>query len=485
MTAIILATFNARYQHPALGLRYLQANLGAARADANLLEFDLQTPPLDAAEQILARQPRIVGLGVYIWNVRLIAELLAILRRVRPELLLVVGGPEMGSAAETQPLAAAADYVLCGEADLALGDLCRKLLADSRPSERIIRVPPPDLAQLELPYELYTDKDLQHRLVYVEASRGCPFGCEYCLSSSNPGVRRFPLKTILPAFDRLLARGARRFKFVDRTFNLDLDFGRAILEFWYARQRPGLEVHFELVPDRLTDDWLALLGRAPPGLLRLEVGVQTFDAAVAARVGRRQDPDRVTAALRALRTQTPARLHADLIAGLPGETLAGLAAGFDRLVRLQPHEIQVGLLKHLRGTALGRHDEEWGMVYTPQPPYELLHNRLLDFVTLQGVRRFARFWESLYNSGHFLETLPRLWAEAGASPFAEFSRLSDWLWARWGRCHALPLVTLTEGLFLYLTEVRGLDKKELASVLLRDYTRDARREIPGFLRPDR
>ena len=142
----------------------------------------------------------------------------------------------------------------------------------SRPAERIIRAPPPDLARLELPYELYTDQDLQHRLVYVEAARGCPLGCEYCLSSIEPGVRRFPLETILPAFERLLARGARRFKFVDRTFNLDLDFGRALLEFWYARQRPGLEVHFEIVPQLLTDDWLALLGRAPPGLLRLEVG---------------------------------------------------------------------------------------------------------------------------------------------------------------------------------------------------------------------
>ena len=485
MPAIILATFNARYQHPALGLRYLQANLGAARADADVLEFDLQTAPLDAAEQILARQPRIVGLGAYIWNVRLVADVLAILRRVRPDLVLVLGGPEISYETESHPLAETADYVLCGEADLALGGLCRELLADGRPAERIIRAPPPDLARLELPYELYTDQDLQHRLVYVEAARGCPLGCEYCLSSIEPGVRRFPLETILPAFERLLARGARRFKFVDRTFNLDLDFGRALLEFWYARQRPGLEVHFEIVPQLLTDDWLALLGRAPPGLLRLEVGVQTFDAAVAARVSRRQEPERVADALRGLRTQTTARIHADLIAGLPGETLAGFAAGFDRLVRLQPHEIQVGLLKRLPGTALGRHDAEWGMVYNPQPLYELLQNNLLDFAALQRLRRLARFWESLYNSGHFLETLPMLWADASASPFAEFDRLSAWLWARLGRCHAIPLVVLTEGLFRYLTEVKGLDKKELAGVLLRDYTRGARREIPGFLKPDR
>ena len=484
MTPVILATFNARYQHPALGLRYLQANLGAARAAAELLEFDLQMPPLDAAEQILARQPRIVGLGVYIWNVQLIAELLAILRRVCPGLVVVLGGPELDGAAEAHPLVAAADYVLCGEADLALGSLCRELLAGRRPAERIMRVPPPNPAQVELPYELYTDQDLQHRLVYVEAARGCPFGCEYCRSSTAPGVRRFPLETILPAFERLLARGARRFKFVDRTFNLDLDFGRAILEFWYARHLPGLEVHFEIVPGILTDDWLALLGRAPPGLLRLEVGVQTFDAEVAARVGRRQDPERVAAALRALRTQTTARIHADLIAGLPGETPAGFAAGFDRLIRLQPHEIQLGLLKRLPGTALSRHDAEWGMVYNPQPPYELLQSRLLEFAALQRLRRMARFWESLYNSGHFLETLPRLWADPASSPFAEFDRLSDWLWARFGRCHALPLVALTEALFRFLTEIKALDRKEVAEILLRDYTRGARREIPGFLRPD-
>jgi radical SAM superfamily enzyme YgiQ (UPF0313 family) len=479
---IVLATLNAKFCHPAFGLRYLLANLGDLRSRAGLLEFDLNQRPLEIAERVLALQPRIVGLGVYIWNVSLTSEVVAVLKRLRPDLLVVLGGAEVSYETDSQPIVRLADYTVAGEADLAFPALCRALLAGDRPSGKIIAAPPPDLARLALPYAEYDARDLTQRLVYVEASRGCPFECEFCLSSLDIPVRQFPLPAFLDAMNDLLQRGARRFKFVDRTFNLNLNLCKEVLEFFRSRLMPALFLHFEMVPDRLPPPVRELARLFPPGTLQFEVGIQTFNPEVARRVHRRQDPAMNEDNLRFLRQHTGVHLHTDLILGLPGEDLASMAAGFDRLLALAPHEIQVGILKRLRGTSIGRHDSEWQMVYSPLPPYEILQNRLVDFPTMQRLRRFARFWDLIGNRGEFALTLPLLWA-GGKSPFAAFLALSDWLYANTGQQHAIALPRLVNLLFTYLTGVQGQDAHTVADKLARDYQRPGRREPPEYLRP--
>jgi radical SAM superfamily enzyme YgiQ (UPF0313 family) len=482
MADIVLATLNAKFIHASFGLRCLLANLGEFRPRARLEEFIINQRPLEIAEAILAHKPRIVGLGVYIWNATPTTELVALLKKIRPELIVVLGGPEVSHESEQQEIVRLADYTLTGEGDLAFAALCRDLLNGHPPREKSIAAPLPDLAALALPYDEYTDADIAHRLIYVEASRGCPFSCEFCLSSLDIPVRQFPLEPFLAAMDRLLQRGMLHFKFVDRTFNLNLATSRRILEFFLERLRPGLFLHFEMVPDRLPPELRELIARFPAGHLQLEVGVQTFNPEVADRISRRQNYAKLEDNLRYLRASTTAHLHADLIAGLPGETVESFAAGFDRLVGLAPHEIQVGILKRLRGAPIARHDAEWAMVYSPLPTYEILSNRLIDFATMQRLRRFARYWDLIGNSGNFVETVPLVWA-SGESPFHAFLRLSEWIHEKEGRHHGIALVTLMERLFEYLTGELRQPASDVAGALWRDFQRGGRGEMPPFLRP--
>jgi radical SAM superfamily enzyme YgiQ (UPF0313 family) len=467
MPDIVLATLNAKFLHAAFGLRYLLANLGDLRSRTTLAEFDIAQRPLEIVERLLALNPRLIGLGVYIWNVRETTDVVALLKRVRPKVQVILGGPEVSHETEGQEIVRLADAVIAAEADLEFPALCRRLLEGEAPPAKVIAADPPDLARVALPYDEYDDGDLAHRVLYVEASRGCPFECEFCLSSLDVPVRAFPLDPFLAAMRRLLERGARQFKFVDRTFNLNLRTSRAILEFFRNRPEPDLFLHFELVPDRLPPDLRAVIAAFPAGALQFEVGIQTFDPEVAARISRRQDYARLEDNLRWLRAATGVHLHTDLIFGLPGETLAGFATGFDRLLALQPQEIQVGLLKRLRGTPIIRHDAEWAMVYSPAPPYEILQNRSVDFATVQRVRRFARFWDLVANSGRFPHTAPLIWAGAD-SAFAAFLRFSDWLYGQAGRQHAIALPRLARFLGDYLVGPAGLAPGPVEAALAAD-----------------
>lgn len=482
MPEIVIATLNAKYIHAAFGIRYLYANLGDLAPRATLAEFDINQRPLDIVEQLLELHPRVLGFGIYIWNASRSLEVVRLLKKIAPEIQIVLGGPEVSHEWENQELVRTADWLITGEADLAFATLCRDLLDGHPPAQRVLHAPLPDLATLALPYPLYLDQDLTHRICYVEASRGCPFHCEFCLSSLDVPVRQFPLDRFLAALQDLLDRGLRHFKFVDRTFNLDLHTSSAILEFFLQRLQPGLFLHFEMIPDRLPAPLRSLIARFPPGTLQFEVGIQSLNPAVCDRISRRQNVERLADNLRFLRTQAQVHVHADLIAGLPGENLASFAAGFDRLVALGPQEIQVGVLKRLRGTPIVRHDADFGMVYAPDPPYELLANRDLDFPTMQRLKRFARFWDLLANSGNFTQTTPLIWHNQ-PSPFMAFLECSDHLHRRLGQHHAIALPRLLEALFQFLIETRQLPPEPTALTLLADYQKPGRDDVPPCLRP--
>jgi radical SAM superfamily enzyme YgiQ (UPF0313 family) len=481
MADIVLATLNAKYAHTAFGLRYLHANLGPLRDRAEICEFHINERPIDILEVLLAAEPRIVGLGVYIWNVAQTEALVGLLKAVRPDITVVLGGPEVSHETAGQRIVALADHVVVGEGEAAFPALCLQLLDGTPPAARILPPLLPDIATLVLPYHLYSDVDLAQRVVYVEASRGCPYACEFCLSSLDVSVRRVELKRFLAAMDDLLRRGARQFKFIDRTFNLHLSTSQAILQFFWERYTPGLFLHFEMVPDRLPEGLREIIARFPPGALQFEVGIQTFDPATERRISRRQNHAKLRDNLLFLKAATGVHVHADLIVGLPGESMESFGRGFDALVALGPQEVQVGILKRLRGTPIARHTQAFGMVYSPEPPYEILCNDAYGFAAMQRMKRFARYWDMIANRGTFRLTTPLIWGDG--SPFEGFMRLSDWLWARTRQTHAIALDRLAELLLGFLRDEMGLDEAAVTAALRDDYGRGATRRTPPFLLP--
>ena len=478
MSTIALATINARYYHASLGLRYLLANMGELQSETQIFEFILQQKPVDIVESLLTAQPKIIGLGVYIWNIEESTKVVALLKRVAPEVIVVLGGPEVSYECNEQEIVKLADYVITGWGDVSFPKLCNELLSQRPQAQKIIAGEQPTLSAIKMPYALYNDNDVAQRLIYVEASRGCPFKCEFCLSSLDKTAWAFDLDLFLEEMARLYDRGTRQFKFVDRTFNLNIKASSRILEFFLERLDEKLFVHFEVIPDHLPDQLKALIARFPEGSLQFEIGIQTLNPEVQALISRKQDTPKAATNLHWLRTQSHAHIHADLIIGLPGEDMASFARGFNQLVEIGPHEIQVGILKRLRGTPIVRHTERFQMRYNPHPPYNILATDLIDFPTMQRLSRFARYWDLIANSGRFPTTMPMI---LGTSPFEHFLTLSDWLYAKTRQTHQIALERLFDLIHAALQSELNISQADATVCLAHDYAISGARGAPKFL----
>ena len=552
---IVLATLNARYIHASLGLRYLRANMarhgGADLRSATVLrEYTLARPIAQVVEDLLAAltpmahkasPAPIVGFGVYIWNVVQTTEVVRQLKALRPDVRVVLGGPEVSHELDGQPIVALADHVITGWGDVSFPKLCRALIHGPRPLMKVIIGEQPPLEEIDLPYAEFSEDDLAHRLLYVEASRGCPFKCEFCLSALDKTAWAFDEDAFLTELATLYARGARNFKFVDRTFNLKIDASIRILQFFLDRLAKGdltaersatcpppalrapplpaqnalppslqevgapLFVHFEVVPDHLPDRLKDAIAQFPPGVLQFEMGIQSFDVDVQRRISRRQDNAKTQANLRWLLDHSHAHLHTDLIFGLPGESWQTFAHGFDQLYAIGPHEIQLGVLKRLRGTPLAQRSlpgavPEHGMVYEAAPPYTVQHTDAVSADEVQAFSRLARYWDLVANSGRFNATLTLVMqgglanvfpapSEATHSPFAAFAHFAHWVWhtsaITRGKTSGLSPEDWVDALFDYLTTQRGLKSDDVRATLVADYVASGARAKPrslqGFL----
>ncbi|PID72123.1 MAG: B12-binding domain-containing radical SAM protein [Desulfobulbus propionicus] len=478
MADILLTTINARYIHSAIGLRYLYANFGELQSCAEIVEFTLTDRTSDIAEAILASGAKIVGIGVYIWNALQVEHLIKTLKFISPDTIIVLGGPEASHLPHRVDLEAA-DHIICGEGELSFYTLCKQLLEGTDKPQRILPQTVPDINTLVMPYALYTAEDINHRIIYVEASRGCPFQCEFCLSSIDKQVRNFDLELFLTALDDLWTKGARNIKFIDRTFNLGISRTNRILDFFLEKEPPYL-VHFEVVPDHFPQALKDKLAAFSPGTLQLEVGIQTLDKQTAANINRKLDMVKIQENLRFLEEQTNAHLHVDLIMGLPGESHRSFGNNLNQLMTMTNAEIQLGVLKKLSGTTLNRHDQNHNMVYSPLPPYDILTNDQYDFALMQEHKRFARFWDIVYNSGNFSKTVRLLWQDS--QPYEGFRAFSRWLYQQTQATWQISLKRMAEHLFHYLVDVLNIPQETAANTIAEDILKLQGRRLPAIIK---
>jgi radical SAM superfamily enzyme YgiQ (UPF0313 family) len=478
---IVLATLNARYHHSSFGLRYLYANLGEFQNRAVIKEFVIKKSATEILSEILALDPKIVGFGVYIWNTTQTQQVIRLLKSQRPDILVVIGGPEVSFEIETQEITKIVDYVFKGESDFLFREFIQNWTIGILPENKIVSGPLPDIKKIASPYGFYTDEDIKNRVIYVEASRGCPYKCEYCLSSLDVSVRNFDTELFLKEIDRLVQRGARQFKFVDRTFNLSPSTSTKILQFFLDRIHLGLFLHFEMVPDRLPDELKLLVRQFPKGSLQFEIGIQTWSPVVARNVSRRQDYSKIIENFKFLKLETGVHTHADLIVGLPGETFESFKEGFDALSECAPDEIQVGILKRLKGTPIIRHDAAFEMVYSSEPPFQILKNKNIDFELMQKMEHFADFWDLYANSGNFLG-FTQILKSRSKSIFEIFWTLSQFSFKKFQRTHSIALIDLVENAFNFLRTELAFSEDQAAQILAEDYTRGVKRELPKFLK---
>ncbi len=476
MKNIILTTLNARYSHTSLALRYLYANLKELKENAKILEFVINSSNQTIAEQILEHKPKIVGIAVYIWNATDVAELVQTIKKVSPETIVVLGGPEVSY----KPLRVnfdMADYIITGEGEVSFYNLCKDILNGNCKEPRVINSPKVDLENIILPYDDYTDFDIKNRHIYVEMARGCPFECEFCLSSIDTKMRYLSIEVFLEQIDKLWQRGARNFKFIDRTFNIKISYAKAILNYFLEKEEEYF-LHFEVIPDNFPQELRELIKKFKAGSLQLEVGIQTLNLDVAKEIHRNLRIDKIKDNLKFLSQETHAHMHIDLIIGLPSETIESFGKNLDLLYTLSTGEIQVGILKKLSGTTLDRHDKVYGMVYSDLPPYDILKNDLISFEQMQKLKRFARFWDIVYNSGNFQKTTALLFEDGKV--FENFYDLSKWLYRRSESTYKISLDRMAEFLFEYMSA--KFDKEKIANIILEDVMKVGGRKIPPFLK---
>lgn len=435
---VLLTAINSKYIHTGLGLRYVGEYAKLQGHQVQLLEETINSNILDVLEKIMYVDAQVYGFSVHIWNKPFVMRLIAMLSKLRPAATIVVGGPEVAFAAERifkeQP---AIDYIVQGEGEVCFSELLQAL-------EQHLPIPKhiaykvgdevrlngattviEDLSILPFPYPDLKQVLAEHKIVYYEATRGCPFHCAYCLSGISRTVRKRPLPLVLADLNRFIAAGATLVKFVDRTYNLDENYFLPMMKHLAAAQT-NATFHFEIKADMLTHRVLDFLATVPKGRFQFEIGIQSTNEPTLKAINRKDNWERLAANVRKLLAMGNMHIHVDLIAGLPYEDLPTFGKSFNDVYELDAHMLQLGFLKVLPGTQMEKETDEHGLLYMDEPPYEILATKYMPYKDMQFLKRVENVLDQTGNSGNFPNTLRALMNYEDLEPFAFYTKLTNW-----------------------------------------------------------
>ena len=480
---VVLTTLNAKYIHTSLAIRYLKASC-EHEFDVELAEYTIKDPSMNIVSDLYQRKADVIGFSCYIWNIEETIQVVSMLRKVRPDVRIVLGGPEVSYDTDYwMKRLPDVNFIVIGEGEETFLHLLREIrdeqkyhfvfgLAYRKGEEVMINSPRPklDLNNIPSPHRFAEDvPTLGKRVVYFETSRGCPFSCQFCLSSIEVGVRYFDIERTKADLVYLIDNGAKLIKFVDRTFNIKREYAMEMFQFLIDNHR-GCVFQFEITADIMRPEVLDFLAEnAPPGIFRFEIGVQSTNDPTNELVKRRQNFTKLTRTVTKVKESGKIDQHLDLIAGLPLEDYDTFRKTFNDVFELRPEELQLGFLKMLRGTGLRLDADKYGYVYMDHAPYEMLGNEVLPFKDVVRLKRLEDVLEKYWNSHRMDRTMEHLMLCEFASPFDFFQAFGDYWEANGWQKIGHQLEDLFVRLSSFLTD-HGLQRPDVAHGLMKmDY----------------
>ena len=430
----LITTLNSKYIHTSLSLRLLYVS-SYKDHDVSMKEYTIKDKIQNIADDILQGGYDIVAFSCYIWNIEYIKEVCTLLKQHKPEIIIILGGPEVTYDAKFFMEHYDVDYIISGEGEEVFSQLLSAIenhedvhicgVSDqSHISDEVASVDLKYVESLDSPYQLECDKPhLSKRILYFESSRGCPFQCQYCLSSLEKGLRYFSEDYLIRQLDYICHSDVKTVKFLDRSFNSNVHHAIKILDYIFKNHRPGQQYQFEINADVLQQPIIDFIKEnAPKNLIRFEVGIQSTYEPTNISVKRRQNFKRLSEVIMELSQDGKVDLHLDLIAGLPYESFDRFKKSFDDVFAFRPKELQLGFLKMLRGTSLRNEAEKWGYQYDEVSPYEMIENDVLSKEDVKNIHIAEDMLEKYWNSGRFHKTLHAI-MEKEDSPFEFFFQL--------------------------------------------------------------
>lgn len=471
---IICTTLNAKYIHTNIAIRYLKA-YAAPEYDIQITEYTIKDPIMNIVTDLISREPVVLGFSCYIWNIEETIKVMQMIKKINPSIKIVVGGPEVSyDSYEWLEKVSSIDIIVLGEGEQTFKQLLNEIsgtqeyknvpgIAYRRDGQILSNLQRNKLDLKELPSPYCFPEDIPHlgkRVQYIETSRGCPFSCQFCLSSIEVGVRYFDREKIKDDIRYLMKNGAKTIKFVDRTFNISRSYAMEMFQFLIDEHLPGTVFQFEITADIMRPEVIEFLNReAPAGLFRFEIGVQSTNDDTNELVKRKQNFTKLTRTVTLVKEGGKIDQHLDLIAGLPEEDYHSFRQTFNDVFALRPEEMQLGFLKMLRGTGLRLRAADHDYIYMDHSPYEILGNNVLSFGDIIRIKQVEDVLEKYWNDHRMDLTIEYLVTSVFDSPFDFFQEFgSFWDQQGWSRIgHQLEDLFLRLLTFLESKQIEQID----------------------------